>query len=132
MRHNLQLMLAAFIVASIASCGGALFAFTVVRVLQPSWLPLPLNTVTCRWLGLEPVITMACGYIHCSHECIIDYNCILCLAYMDMSCLFHHGSAPKVAEFLPCLGQDLCSLGYTTLNFVSFVCTFDGMELGSN
>eukprot|EP00434_Breviolum_minutum_P039990 symbB.v1.2.035529.t1/scaffold4806.1/size34549/3 len=44
-RHNLQLLLAAFIVASIASCGGALLAFTVVRVLQPSWLPLPLSSV---------------------------------------------------------------------------------------
>eukprot|EP00434_Breviolum_minutum_P039991 symbB.v1.2.035529.t2/scaffold4806.1/size34549/3 len=45
-RHNLQLLLAAFIVASIASCGGALLAFTVVRVLQPSWLPLPLSSVS--------------------------------------------------------------------------------------
>lgn len=70
-RHNLQLMLAAFIVASIASCGGALLAFTVVRVLQPSWMPLPLSSVTCRWLGLEPDITVACEYIYCSHECIL-------------------------------------------------------------
>ena len=73
MRHNLQLMLAAFILASIASCGGALLAFTVVRVLQPSWLPLPLSSVTCRWLGLELDITVACEYIYCSHECIIGY-----------------------------------------------------------
>ena len=73
MRHNLQLMLAAFIVASIASCGGALLAFTVVRVLQPSWLPLPLSSVTCRWLGLEPDITVACECIYCSHECAIVY-----------------------------------------------------------